>query len=421
MDELHRKLLNRLLAAWLAISLLIGGGVFVYSIENIDDQLVAIATNESERLTRASLPLLERPGRDALPLQRLAAELVREHFIVAELYDRERNKLVEEVNPRHKAIEEALKRRSHAFPRDDSPHYEKTIIGSDTVLQVVVPLKDAQGGIAGYFEGVFLIDPETIARLRRELAISLAVILGAVLLTSLALYPVILSLNRDVLKYSQELLHANIELMEVMGSAVAKRDSDTSVHNYRVAIYAVRLAEALRLNDGPVRDLIAGAFLHDVGKIGIADAILRKPGRLDESEFSSMRTHVALGVEILKKSAWLERARDVVEFHHEKFDGSGYLRGLRGEEIPLNARIFAIVDVFDALTSKRPYKEPMPFREAMAIIQGSAGTHFDPRLVAAFDAMIEPLFAEVSVAPDAEVEGMLRRIIVQYFRPVHGQ
>lgn len=237
----------------------------------------------------------------------------------------------------------------------------------------------------------------------------------AVLLTTLALYPVILALNRDAMRHSRDLLKGNIELMEVLGSAIAKRDSDTSAHNYRVAIYAVKLGEAAGLDAERIRDLIGGAFLHDVGKIGISDAILLKPGRLDEGEFSVMKTHVALGVDILAKSNWLQRARDVVEFHHEKYDGKGYLKGLRGEAIPLTARIFAIVDVFDALTSKRPYKEPFPLREALAIVQGNAGSHFDPKLVAVFAGMIEPLFEELARSSDAEVEQMLRRLIERYF------
>jgi HD-GYP domain-containing protein (c-di-GMP phosphodiesterase class II) len=105
----------------------------------------------------------------------------------------------------------------------------------------------------------------------------------------------------------------------------------------------------------------------------------------------------------------------VVELHHEKYDGSGYLKGLRGEEIPITARIFAIVDVFDALTSKRPYKEPFPFRDAMAIVKGSAGTHFDPQLVVVFEGIIEPLFNAIGNTAEAEVEGMLREMIARYF------
>ena len=128
-----------------------------------------------------------------------------------------------------------------------------------------------------------------------------------------------------------------------------------------------------------------------------------------------MRTHVLLGVETISKSASLEMARDVVEFHHEKFDGSGYMRGLKGEEIPLNARIFAIVDVFDALTSKRPYKEPFSFDKAMGILRESSGSHFDPVLVDAFSGIAADIYARVSGASEAEVERMLDAVVSEHF------
>ena len=414
MTEIHRKILNRLLAAWVAISLATAGGVFYLGIENIDDQLVELATAESGKLSTASLPLLNRPEPERSTLNTLAADFVRQNFIVVELYDRERRKVSEAVNPRHAAVEEALKSHAHAFPRDDGRHYEKFVIGDQTVLRVVVPLKDAQRNLAGYFEGVFLIDPETLDRLRHEMVVTLAVVLCAVLLTTVSLYPVILSLNRDVIRYSRDLLTGNIELMEVLGSAIAKRDSDTNIHNYRVSIYAVKLGEAAGLDKAAMRDLIAGAFLHDVGKIGISDNILLKPARLDEGEFAVMKTHVTLGVDILSKSNWLQNARDVVEFHHEKYGGGGYMKGLQGEAIPLTARVFAIVDVFDALTSKRPYKEAMPFVDAMAIVKGYAGHHFDPRLVAIFDGIIEPLYRKIGESSEPEVEQMLRGMIERY-------
>ncbi len=415
MPDIHRTLLRRLLISWLAISLTIGGAVLYYGIEKIDDQLVGLATADASRLSAAALAQINgaAPGADAV--QQLASGFVRDHFVVVELYNRDRAKVAEEVNPNFEAVEQYLKQHPHSFPFDGRPHYERFAVGEQTVLQVLVPLKDASGKLAGFFEGVFIVDSETLDRLQRELAVLLLTTLLVVLLTTLVLYPVILSLNRDVVRFSRDLLKGNVELMEVLGSAIAKRDSDTSVHNYRVSIYAVKLAEAAGLATEAIRDLIGGAFLHDVGKIGISDAILLKPGRLDEHEFALMKTHVAMGVDIIQKSNWLQRARDVVEFHHEKFDGNGYLKGLKGEDIPLTARIFAIVDVFDALTSKRPYKEAFPFNEAMAIVRGQAGSHFDPRLVAIFDGMIEPLFNHVSESPDQDVEQMLRATIERYF------
>ena len=415
MLNIHRTLLRRLAISWLLISILVGGGMFFYGIEKIDDRLVDLAISESRKLSDSTLPLLVAPAADRTALDRLADDFLRQHFIVIELYNRDHQKLVEKVNPRYDAVEEILKQKVHQFPQDKDFHYQRFSVNDETVLQVLVPLKDKSGAIAGYFEGVFVIDQQALEELNRDLQISLLTTLVTVLLTTLVMYPVILSLNRDVVRYSHDLLLGNIELMEVLGSAIAKRDSDTNIHNYRVSIYAVRLAEAAGLSNEAIRSLIAGAFLHDVGKIGISDNILLKPARLTAEEFVVMKTHVTLGVDILAKSNWLQAGRDVVECHHEKFDGSGYMRGLKGDAIPVNARVFAIVDVFDALTSQRPYKLPLPFSEAIAILQRDAGAHFDPRLVELFVSIAAPLHQKISATPDAEVEKLLQQLITQYF------
>jgi HD-GYP domain-containing protein (c-di-GMP phosphodiesterase class II) len=413
--NVHRILLRRLALSWLLISVLAGGGMFIYGIEKIDERLVDLAIAESRKLSSDTLPLLAAPAADRTALDRLADDFLRQHFIVIELYNRDHQKLVEKVNPRYEAVEKILKQKVHQFPQDKEFHYQRFSVNEETVLQVLVPLKDTTGTIVGYFEGVFVIDRQALEELNRDLQISLLTTLVTVLLTTLVIYPVVVSLNRDVVRYSHDLLLGNIELMEVLGSAIAKRDSDTNIHNYRVSIYAVRLAEKAGLSNEAIRNLIAGAFLHDVGKIGISDNILLKPARLTAEEFSVMKTHVTLGVDILAKSNWLQTGRDVVECHHEKFDGSGYMRGLKGEAIPINARIFAVVDVFDALTSQRPYKMPMPFAEAIAILQRDAGTHFDPRLVKLFVGIAAPLHQKISATPDAEVEKLLQHLITQYF------
>jgi HD-GYP domain-containing protein (c-di-GMP phosphodiesterase class II) len=415
MLNIHHILLRRMAIAWICISLVVGGGVAYFGVERIDDHLVQLATTESAKLTDASLSLINGSDADHTALKHLAEEFVRGHFVVVELYNRERKRVLEQVNPQQQAIEDHLKQHGHAFPLDAVPQYERFVVDHQSVLQVMVPLRDATGAIAGYFEGVIVIDPATLERLRQELLVTLAIALCTVLLTALVLYPVIISLNRNVIKFTGDLLRGNIELMEVLGGAIAKRDSDTNIHNYRVSIYAVRLAEAAGVDPGSIRNLIAGAFLHDVGKIGISDNILLKPAKLSEAEFEVMKTHVTLGVDILAKSNWLKTARDVVEFHHEKFGGGGYMRGLKGEAIPVNARVFAIVDVFDALTSKRPYKNALPFEDAMAILRRDSGSHFDPALLGAFERIAEPLYREVSTAADEAVEEKLQALIADYF------
>ena len=158
-----------------------------------------------------------------------------------------------------------------------------------------------------------------------------------------------------------------------------------------------------------MQSLIAGSFLHDVGKIGIPDAILLKPGRLLEDEMAIMRTHVAMGEEIVTGMGWLDGAREVVAGHHEKWDGTGYPRGRRAKEIPLAARIFAVADVFDALSSRRPYKEPMPFDQVMGILRKDSGHHFDPEVVSVF----ERLAPDIRKALHEADEGAVRQLLAQ--------
>jgi len=201
----------------------------------------------------------------------------------------------------------------------------------------------------------------------------------------------------------------------VLGNSIAKRDSDTDAHNYRVTLYAVHLAEAAGLDTESTRGLIKGAFLHDVGKIGIRDHILHKPGKLDDAEFEIMRTHVNQGLEIISRSSWLDDAIDVVGSHHAKFDGSGYTQQLQGEKLPLGARIFAITDVFDALTSRRPYKEPFSFEETMQILEQGRGTHFDPTLLDLFATLAEDLYQRYGGREDEQLPQELNQIVQRYF------
>jgi HD-GYP domain-containing protein (c-di-GMP phosphodiesterase class II) len=203
--------------------------------------------------------------------------------------------------------------------------------------------------------------------------------------------------------------------MEVMGEAIARRDSDTNIHNYRVTLYTILLAQAMRYPNDQMSALVAGAFLHDVGKIGIPDAILLKPGKLTDDEFVIMKTHVSIGAQILARASWLASARDIPQYHHEKYDGSGYMSGLVGEAIPLSARIFAVVDVFDALTADRPYKKAMPLEQALSILQQGAGSHFDPKIVTIFSQYAAIWYQQIYQQSEEDVEKALRQQVTQIF------
>lgn len=413
--NIHNIVVRRLALAWMILSIVLGVVVFYLETESADDRILNLAVLETQSFTSENLHRLNQPDPDLSGLRQKTAEFLKSHFVIVELYNRDKKKTLEGVDPGKDEVEAELKKNPHSFPLADATYYRKLLIGGNVFLQVLLPLKEKNGALAGYFEGVYQVDAETLNNVRNDVIRALILVVVIVLATTLALYPIIISLNRNLVDLSRDLLKGNIELMEVLGNAVAKRDSDTSVHNYRVTIYAIRLAEAVKLPDAGLRDLIAGAFLHDVGKIGISDNILLKPGRLTDEEFAVMRTHVALGVDILAKSDWLLDARDVVEFHHEKFDGSGYLKGLKGEAIPLNARIFAIVDVFDALISERPYKKAFSFEETMRILQESRGSHFDPRLLDAFTGIASELYTTINGQEDQAVEEMMMALVSRHF------
>lgn len=418
MPSIHRIILYRLLAAWVVISLLIGVVVSWAGLRKIDRQLVTLATVELKKFAAANLAIITQPETARRALDELAGLLAREQFIAGEFQDNNRRKLAATVSPLHAVMGLEIEREALSFPLNAERQFRKFSAEGRNGLRVLVPLKESSGATAGYFEGAFLVNPDTVARLREDLVVTLLVAMAAVTLTTLCLYPIILSLNRSVARQSRDLLAGNVELMEVVGSAVATRDSATSGHNYRVATYAVRLGEACGVGKAQMRDLIAGAFLHDVGKIGVSDLVLLKSGKLDAAEFEQMKRHVTLGVEILTKSTWLLRARDVVECHHERYDGSGYPKGLAGEAIPLLARIFAVVDVFDALTSKRPYKDALAFDVAMEKIRAGAGKLFDPRLVATFDGIAASLYHDTRGVAGPEVEARLQRMIAKYFSAI---
>ena len=171
-----------------------------------------------------------------------------------------------------------------------------------------------------------------------------------------------------------------------LSRAAEYRDPETGAHILRMAHYAQLIGFMLKLPAADLDLLLEAAPMHDIGKVGIADTILLKPGRLDAAEFEIMKQHATYGYDLLKDSASrvLQAGADIALAHHEKFDGSGYPNGLKGEAIPLFSRIVAVADVFDALTSERPYKKAWPLERAAQHLRDHSGTHFDPQCVAAF-------------------------------------
>ena len=217
-------------------------------------------------------------------------------------------------------------------------------------------------------------------------------------------------LNNVIIEEKEEKSVMQQNVIEDLADVVETRDLETGDHIKRTKLYVNILANALKntdkykdiLTDEKIELMTNAAPLHDIGKIGVSDLILKKKGRLTDEEFNIMKTHTTIGGEIiskilndLKNEDYLNMAHDIALSHHEKWNGSGYPNGLKEEEIPLSARIMAIADVFDALISKRCYKEAMPIDEAIDIIIKDAGTHFDPYIVEVFKTII-PEFKEAA-------------------------
>jgi len=195
--------------------------------------------------------------------------------------------------------------------------------------------------------------------------------------------------------------------LEAMGDALDLRDSETEGHSRRVTAYTVALARAVGVPADQLGVIARGAFLHDIGKIAIPDRILLKPGKLTPEEREIMRTHCERGYEMIRKIPFLREAAEIVYAHQETFNGAGYPRGLRGEEIPLGARIFAVADTLDAITSDRPYRKGRSFAEASLEIARCDGDQFDPKVVEVFLRMPESLWIDLRQRVEQRACGIL--------------
>ncbi|MCK6412369.1 MAG: response regulator [Azonexus sp.] len=195
---------------------------------------------------------------------------------------------------------------------------------------------------------------------------------------------------------TEELNSTRLQIIRRLGQAAEYRDNETGYHILRMSQVSALLASELGWDQAMCDLMLSASPMHDIGKIGIPDAVLLKPGKLDADEWAIMKTHTTIGGRLLDgdDSGLLRTAREIALTHHEKWDGSGYPLGLAGEDIPLTGRIVAVADVFDALTSARPYKRPWPLEEAVAYINSESGRHFDPLVVNAFNSVL-PAIGEI--------------------------
>jgi len=188
----------------------------------------------------------------------------------------------------------------------------------------------------------------------------------------------------EKIRYMEEIADLHMNTIESLAIAIDAKDQTTHGHVRRTQIYATEMGKLLKVSDSELRALVAGALLHDIGKLAVPEYILNKPGKLTESEFAKMKIHPTVGGDILKRVAFPYPVEDIVRYHHEKWDGSGYPKGLQGKEIPLVARIISVVDFYDATRCDRPYRKGMKREDSLALLEKMAGSSFDPKVVALF-------------------------------------
>ena len=229
----------------------------------------------------------------------------------------------------------------------------------------------------------------------------------------IAMYPLVEKGEHYIRETASIISHVNIELLSLLGTLTELRGGDTAGHTLRVTVYTMLFAEELKLPRETLLRAVKGALLHDIGKLVIPDSIVRKPGTLTQGERAEMEQHVLRGLEIVSQSELLHAAVKVVEFHHEHYDGTGYPHQVPGEEIPIEARLFALVDVFDALTASRAYKPALSAPEALSLMANERGSHFDPYL---FDRFVEvvPCFQGRVPSEEKELKAMLLAQLTRY-------
>ncbi len=409
-SDLHLYVLKKIGIVTVILSIFVAIAAYYYELEQIDNFVVNLAVKESEDIFND----IELLNENKAILTVKCNQLNNLHFPIIEVYNLKKQKIIECTDTRSELIESRFQKYPHGFL--DHPVYDKHLINKELYLRVIAPIRSDKGiNKVGYFEGIYHVDPEVLSQINTSIFFTIGLAIICIFATGTILFPIITRLNDNLIKKNHDLLGSNIQLMEVLGSAIAKRDSDTNIHNYRVTIYAIYLGEKMGLSPHNIQNLIIGSFLHDVGKIGISDTILLKQGRLTEDEFKIMKTHVELGLDIIAKAPWLQAAQDVIQYHHEKYDGTGYIQGLKGEKIPVNARIFAVVDVFDALTSKRPYKEPFSFEDSIRILEDGRDKHFDGKILSVFEEIVYGIYSRLTLASDKEIELELNALVERHF------
>ena len=424
--SVQRILFYRLSLTIFLIALVFSGIAYYHANGMITSAVIQASTIQMDITRSRFLELIKRPGAEMNTVLQDAinyppggnTHTKNGEFVYALLHTKDHSSVgtyEHDAYPDLPLIKQYVARTSATLSAQKYPEFKSVSINNKPYLTISSRLMQNDKGTTIFIRAIFALSDESIHKVHSQTLQAVLSVIGIIVTTTLFIYPVITHLINKLADSSTGLLSAHLETMEALGATIAKRDSATNNHNYRVTVYAVRLAEQLQPGAVEMRSLIKGSFLHDIGKIGIRDNILLNKAQLSKEEFAIMKKHVQYGLEIIQGSSWLQDAQDVVGSHHEKFDGSGYPKGLLATDIPINARIFAIVDVFDALTSKRPYKSPFSYEKTMTIMAQGKAKHFDPELLGIFTGIAKELYDSYAGNEEQGMKDTLQQINDLYF------
>ena len=308
-QDIHRKLARILAVSALLLSIVVGGTVLTFGLLAKEHAIATLAGSEAALFISQLSAHFARGTADHREFEMALFNLLRErahlpdgHFVVARVYSADGTVIAEEqaADGFSPPMLPALGRQELEDTQATTHHL--LFKGGEVYVRIIAFIAGIAGGSGGFFEGVYLVDQATLRRLAGDALAAVVVCIAVIVANTGFLYPLMVSLNRRLVGLSRDLLDANISMLEVLGSAIAMRDSETGHHNYRVTLYATGLGEAVHLPPEDMRRLVKGAFLHDVGKIAVSDTILLKPGSLTDAEFEQIRTHVGHGLDVVRQS-----------------------------------------------------------------------------------------------------------------------
>ena len=416
--EIHLRLIKRLFTAWLLSTIIGLAAVAFVEYRKLGPSLTRNAVKESSVFMLLMNDYQKNPDEEHLvQVQQMAASALEQtSFILVNLMTPDKEPLASVSLPSAAAAEEAFAARGMMIIGGKNADGGWIFANKRLYHKTAIPVFGAGDTLSGYVTGIYLVSLAESSEIINRFLLSFVICIAAVSLCTLLCYFGFLFMNNHLIRSVGELNRTNIFLLKKLGSALAKGDSQETDHNARVLLYAMRLAESVKLPFQQRRSLIYGVFLHDLGMLSISPAILAKEDELEKEEWKEIAQHPKDGAELIRKFRWLRSADEVIRYHHEKYDGNGYPNGTKHEKIPMAARIFAIADTFDALTSDRPYKDPLSLKESMAIMEQETGLHFDPVLLSSFLQIAPQLHDTIRQRTSKELDKEVDRLLKKYLR-----